>query len=79
VILKQKINPSDIEKYIQFTESVSFNFSISDLGDSINDYFHYSGKFVDVNITEDKMMKFLEKEKEVLEIIANEHIEKMKI
>tara|TARA_B110000014_G_C20095282_1_gene574029 strand:- start:380 stop:484 length:105 start_codon:yes stop_codon:yes gene_type:complete len=34
---------------------------------------------VDVNITEDKMMKFLEKEKEVLEIAANEHIEKMKI
>jgi hypothetical protein len=77
--LKQKVNPSDIEKYIQFTESVSFNFSMADLGNSINDYFHYSGKFVDVNITEDKMMKFLEKEKEVLEIVANEHIEKMKI
>ena len=79
VTLKQKVNPSDIEKYIQFTESVSFNFSMADLGNSINDYFHYSGKFVDVNITEDKMMKFLEKEKEVLEIVANEHIEKMKI
>ena len=79
VTLKQKVNPSDIEKYIQFTESISFNFSMADLGNSIIDYFHYSGKFVDVNITEDKMMKFLEKEKEVLEIVANEHIEKMKI
>tara|TARA_Y100000741_G_scaffold254715_1_gene196222 strand:- start:3376 stop:4860 length:1485 start_codon:yes stop_codon:yes gene_type:complete len=76
-MLKKKVNPYDIEKYIQFTESVSFNFSMADLGSRINEYFHYSGKFVDVNITEDKMMKFLENEKETLEIVTNEHIEKM--
>ena len=60
-----------------FSEKISFPFDPLGFSQDINDYFHFSGKLVDVKITEDKMKRFLEKEKIELDLLSNEYIKKM--
>ena len=73
-MLKQKVNPADLEKYIQFSEKISFKFNPLAFSQDINDFFHFSGKLVDVKITKDKMNEFLEKENDKIELLADEYI-----
>ena len=76
-VLKTNVEPKHLEKYIQFCEKISFPFDPLGFSQDINDYFHFSGKLVDVEITEDKMKRFLEKEKIKLDLLSNEYIKKM--
>jgi len=76
-MLKTNVEPKHLEKYIQFSEKISFPFDPLGFSQDINDYFHFSGKLVDVEITEDKMKRFLEKEKIKLDLLSNEYIKKM--
>ena len=76
-MLKINVEPKHLEKYIQFSEKISFPFDPLGFSQDINDYFHFSGKLVDVKITEDKMKRFLEKEKIKLDLLSNEYIKKM--
>ena len=76
-MLKSNVEPKHLEKYIQFSEKISFPFDPLGFSQDINDYFHFSGKLVDVEITEDKMKRFLEKEKIKLDLLSNEYIKKM--
>jgi capsule polysaccharide modification protein KpsS len=76
-MLKTNAEPKHLEKYIQFCEKISFPFEPLGFTQDINDYFHFSGKLIDVEITEDKMKRFLEKEKIKLDLLSNEYIKKM--
>lgn len=77
-MLETKVEPKDLEKYIQFSEQNSFEFNPLGFTQNISDYFHFAGKFVDVEISEEKMNKFLDNERESLDILANEYIKYMK-
>jgi len=76
--LKTNVEPEHLEKFIQFSEKISFEFNPLGFAQSISDFFHFSGKLVDVDISEEQMMEFLNKEKTKLEILANEYIKKIK-
>ena len=76
-MLNEKVDPIDIEKYIQFSEEKSFNFDLINFGNDINKYFHHSGKFVDVEISEAKIKSFLKNENERLTILSDAYIDKM--
>ena len=76
--LKTKVEAKHLEKYIQFLERISFEFNPLGFAQNISDFFHFSGKLVDVDINEEQMMEFLNKEKTGLEILANEYVKKIK-
>ena len=78
-MLKEKVNPIDLEKYIQFSEKISFKFNPLAFSQDINDFFHFSGQLVDVEITERKMNEFFEKENEKIELLTNQYIKKMSL
>ena len=77
-MLKTKVEAKHLEKYIQFSEKISFEFNPLGFAQNISDFFHFSGKLVDVDINEEQMMEFLNKEKTGLEILANEYVKKIK-
>ena len=77
-MLKTKVEAKHLEKYIQFSEKISFEFNPLGFAQNISDFFHFSGKLVDVDINEEQMMEFLNKEKTGLEILVNEYVKKIK-
>ncbi|MDC0168865.1 hypothetical protein OAI77_04450, partial [Candidatus Nitrosopelagicus sp.] len=78
-MLQEQVNPIDLEKYIQFSEKISFKFNPIAFSQDISDFFHFSGQLVDVEITENKMNIFLEKEKKKIGILSDEYIKKMSL
>ena len=78
-MLQEQVNPVDLEKYIQFSEKISFKFNPIAFSQDISDFFHFSGQLVDVEITENKMNIFLEKEKKKIGILSDEYIKKMSL
>ena len=78
-MLKQKVNPADLEKYIQFSEKISFKFNPLAFTQDIDDFFYFSGQLVDVKITENKMKTFFEKENDKIELLTNQYIKKMSL
>ena len=78
-VLNKKVNPIDLEKYIQFSEKISFKFNPLAFTQDISDFFHFSGQLVDVKITEEKMNEFLEKENDKIGLLADEYIKKMSL
>jgi len=77
--LKENVNPIDLEKYIQFSEEISFRFNPLAFSQDISDFFHFSGQLVDVEITEEKMNEFFKKENDKIELLANQYIKKMSL
>ena len=75
---KTKVEAKHLEKYIQFSEKISFEFNPLGFAQNISDFFHFSGKLVDVDINEEQMIEFLNKEKTGLEILVNEYVKKIK-
>ena len=78
-MLKQKVNPADLEKYIQFSEKISFKFNPLAFTQDIDDFFYFSGQLVDVKITENEMKTFFEKENDKIELLTNQYIKKMSL
>ena len=78
-MLNKKVDPKDLEKYIQFSEHISFPFNPLGFAQKISDYFHFSGKFVDTDITEKDIMKFISNEGESIKILSEQYVKNMKI
>ena len=78
-MLKEKVNPADLEKYIQFSEKISFKFNPLAFSQDIKDFFYFSGRLVDVEITKNKMNAFFEKENDKIELLTNQYIKKMSL
>ena len=56
-MLQEQVNPVDLEKYIQFSEKISFKFNPIAFSQDISDFFHFSGQLVDVEITENSCLR----------------------
>lgn len=77
--LKKEVNASDINEYINYIDSISFKLNYNALAQDMQDYFHYGGFLVDVDISTQKMTSFLEKHRSEFELLALEHIKKIKL
>jgi hypothetical protein len=75
--LKTKVNPDDVDKYISLIEQHSFEFDLLRFITDYHNYFYYGGHLIDVEITTNKMKKFLDKEKPIFDILADEYIKKI--
>jgi len=76
--LCEKVNPSDVASLVKIKESISFDFDIIDMYNKISDYFHTGGFLISNSIKMDFLDSFLEKNKKTFEMLAKEHIKKIK-
>ena len=75
--INKKVNPDDVNKFIQLMESVTIDFNWHSFTAKFDDYFYYGGSLVDVEISESDMTIFLKNNKNVLEKLASNHVKKM--
>jgi hypothetical protein len=75
--LKTPINSSYIKKYIKLLEERSVDFDMMDLEVKRNRHFYSGNTLSDVNITEDKVVRFFENNKEYFKPLVNAHLAKI--
>ena len=75
--LKKIVKSSDVNKFLELLEENSFQHDSWGLDSSILSLFYYGGHLVDVEITNEKMNFFMQKNQSVLENFALEHIKKI--
>ena len=71
------VNPNHVYSYIKILESNSFDFDILNLETNYQNFFYMNGNLVDVIIDDDKMKRFLLDNKNELENLALEFINKI--
>jgi len=77
ISLKKEVNISDLNNYLNLIEANSFEIDLTNLSAVFDDYFHYSGYLVDVEIPIEKMKFYLEENKITFEKLANEFVKKI--
>jgi len=77
--LKIKVKSSDVNKFITLFEKNTFDYDFYDYAAKKEKYFFFSGYLIDTIIPIPKMKSFLENNKKLFDIIANEHIKKIKL
>lgn len=75
--LKKEVKLSDLSKYVNLINDNSFECDIQALGTAMQNYFHFGGFLVDVDISIEKMNSFLEEYRSTFELIASEIIKKI--
>ena len=76
--LKMTVNSDDLDRYVTVLNENSFDFNLPDYFTKEANFFRYGGNFHDVTITNEKMKIFLLENKDLFEILTNEHIKKLK-
>ena len=72
-----KVNPRHVQNYIQILEKNSFEFDILNFELKYANWFYMNGYFVDIKFDGDKMKQFLNENKNELQNLALEFINKM--
>ena len=76
--LNKEVKASDVDDYVNFIDEISFKFDYVGIIQNLQDFFHYGGFLVDVDISMEKMKKYLDLSKSEYEQLALEHIKKIK-
>ena len=76
--LDEKVNPSDVASLVKIIENVSFDFDLLGMYNKIEDRFHAGGFLISNKMPMDILDSFLEENKTTFEILANEHVKKIK-
>lgn len=76
--LTEKIGPSDLDKLVSLVEENICKFDYADFEMRYRNEFFYGGNLYDVEISESKMKSFLEKNIDTLNVLADEHVKKIK-
>ena len=76
--LNKEVKASDVDDYVNFIDEISFKFDYVETIQNLQDFFHYGGFLVDVDISMEKMKKYLDLSKSEYEQLALEHIKKIK-
>lgn len=75
--LKKNVHVSDLNNYINLIESNSFEYDIYNLISIFNNYFHFGGYLVDVEISIRKMKLFLDEHNAAFDRLTSEVIKKI--
>ena len=75
--LRTNVDVSDLNNYVDLIIKNSFEFSLSKLFSDYDDFFFYGGFLINVDISQSKMISFLEKNRERFEKLTLEHIKKI--
>ena len=71
------VDSSIIANYIDLLKKNSSKFDWVDFNTKIKDEFFYGGNLIDVEISESKMHSFLKKNFSIIEVLADDHIDKI--
>ena len=71
--LNKKVSSYDISSFMSILEKNSFEFDWLEINSKFKNEFYYNGGLVDVNISIERMMEFLNENKTELEKLAIEH------
>ena len=75
--MDKNIELEELNDFAKRIENNSFAFNIQELESKTHNLFYNGGYLFDVEIDENKVKKFLKDERELFEILANEHIQKI--
>ena len=75
--LKMKVNSDDLDKYLSILQQHSFELDLKKYEINEANFFRHGGNFHDTEITDDKMLSFLENSKTFFEILTTKYIEKI--
>ena len=78
ISLKKKVESVHVDEYVDYIEKNSFEFAYPLAVQDYQDFFHYGGYLVDVEITEEKMKEYIRQYKTSFDLLADEHIKKIK-
>ena len=76
--LEKKMDPKILDQYVSFKEENTSEFDISDFDTRIVNRFFHGGRFVDVIITNEKMLEFLNENEDSLKGFTKAYLEKIK-
>jgi len=78
--LQKKVNIDDLNKFLNYADENSFEFDLTEMDLNYMKQFFYGGYLTDVEISEKHIKSFLEdpNNREKFQLIANEHIKKIK-
>ena len=76
--LTKKIKPSNLDKLVSLVEKNICKFDYADFEMRYRNEFFYGGNLYDIEISESKMKLFLEKNIDMLNALADEHVKKIK-
>ena len=76
--MKKKVESVHVDEYVDYIEKNSFEFAYTLAVQDYQDFFHYGGYLVDVEITEEKMKEYIRQYKTSFDLLADEHIKKIK-
>ncbi len=77
-VLSEKVNQNDLYKFVDFIDKNSFEIDINQLRTDFSNNFYYGGFLVDNPLSISKIDSFLNKHKKEFELLAEEHIKKIK-
>lgn len=77
--LVTKFDAASLDKYLNFIEKNTFVFPLKDLENRYHNAFYFGGNLVDVDISTDKMKKFLAENESDLMLLANEYMKKINL
>jgi len=75
--IETKVNIDDINRYVKLLESVTIEFNGLEFLQKFLKEFYFNNTFRDAKISESKLKKFIEQNKNILEQLAKDHIKKM--
>jgi hypothetical protein len=75
--LKKEVNISDLNYYFNLIESNSFEADLLNASTVFDDYFHFGGYLVDVEIPIEKMKFYLEQHNSIFDKLATEIVKKI--
>ena len=76
--LKKEVNLEDVNEFMYLLDANTFDFSNSDITIKFIDEFFYDGYLFDTEINNEQAEKFITKNSEYFETLAEEHIKKIK-
>ena len=76
-LLNLKIESESLDEYIRILEKNVSKFNYADFIGNLGKEFFYNHNLIDVEIPEEKMKQFLEKNLDMLNILADDHIKKI--
>ena len=75
--LEKKMDSKSLDEYVSFKENNTFEFNNANFEIKSSEKFFHGGRFADVNITNDKMIEFLDENKKSLTLFAHAYAQKI--
>ena len=76
--LKTKVNSSDLDQYLHSLEKEMFSYDTFNFASILKNKLYLGGNLHDIKISESDIMSIINTQKDTLELLAEEHLKKIK-